>query len=101
MKRGTLSSLDAVIGPKDLGSVVEFDRFEWRGACMAARKRTVAHRVPVLGQNNMIELFREAVDYRDNLVTLRNLQRASRTKVVLDIDDQKKVALCHLEIFLG
>ena len=56
-------------------------------------------RVPILGQDDMIEPVNKAIDYGDDLVTRRNLQSAPWTKVVLDVDDQKQVALCHVGFF--
>jgi len=48
-------------------------------------------RVPVLGQDDLREKRRKAMDRPDDRVPIGNGKRASRAEVVLDVDDDEDV----------
>ena len=58
---------------------------------MRAGKRDMALRVPVLGQDDMIELRCERVDTGNDLVAALNLERAAGQEVKLHIDNKENV----------
>ncbi len=60
---------------------------------MRARERAVPFGVPILGHDDVIEAASQRVNHRHHLVAAGNRERAARTEVVLDVDDQKRV-LC-------
>ena len=58
----------------------------------------MAGRVPVLRQDDMAELFGNAIDERDDLVGSGNGKRASLAEIVLDVDDQQNVGAADFHI---
>jgi len=48
--------------------------------------------VPVLSEDDVVELSAERVDKRDDLVAVLNRERSAGAEVVLDVDDQKRIA---------
>src|SRR5262249_41697339 len=55
VKVRTLRASNAVIGPEGLGAVGEFDRAEGRGSPMRRGEGDVTRRVPVLGEDDVLE----------------------------------------------
>jgi len=53
----------------------------------------VARRVPVLRQDDVVEAPEEGRHERDDLVPLPDPERSPGAEVVLDVDDQQRVAL--------
>jgi hypothetical protein len=51
----------------------------------------VLGRVPVLGEYDVVELFCEGVDERDDCITICDGQCAAGHEVVLDVDDEERV----------
>src|ERR1035441_427118 len=91
MERGARSVLDAMIRPQRLPAVGRCYRLVGLCAGVRAGKGDVAARVPVLGEDYMIESCGERVDGGDDLVAARNRQAAAGAEVVLQIDDQQRV----------
>src|SRR5206468_1065864 len=60
-------------------------------------KRLVAGRMPVLGQDDMLEAAGERVDDRHYLVAARHGEGAARTEIVLDVDDDEDVLFAGRE----
>ena len=48
-------------------------------------------RMPVLRQDDMLEILHEFVDQRHDLVAARHRQRAAGAEVVLQVDDNKRL----------
>ncbi len=89
---GAGRTLDAMVRPQDLRAVGDVDQLERLAAGVVRSERLVVRRVPILGQDNVAKLSSQTVDHRDDLVAVRHRQRTLRTKVVLDVDDEKNVA---------
>jgi hypothetical protein len=66
------SALDAVIGPEGLCAVVEFDLLEGFLAGMRGGEGIVVGGVPVLGEDDVLEKLRGAVDGFDDGITVCN-----------------------------
>src|SRR5438132_1133891 len=98
---GALGALDAVVRPEDLRAVRELDRLERLLAGMGGGKRHVSRRVPVLGEDDVPEGRRDAVDDRDDLVAAVHRQRAPGDEAVLDVDDQEHVVPARPDRGLG
>src|SRR5688500_4340132 len=80
VKSGARASLDAVVEPKDLRAVRELDRLEGFLSGMGRGERSMAARVPVLRQHDVLEARGEAVDQRHDLVAPGHGERAPRTE---------------------
>ncbi len=91
MQLGAFATLNTMIWPQSLRPIAQVDRIEGLPACMGARKRMVATRMPVLGKNNMLKPGRNAVDHIDDRVTIRHSKRAAGTEIILYIDDDKYI----------
>src|SRR5690625_181981 len=87
------AALDAMIGPKDLGAVVELDRFIGPLPGIAAGEGAVTGRMPVLGGAEMLEQGQDGVHRLEYLVTSRHPQRPTWAKVVLRVYHQEQVLL--------
>jgi len=77
-----------VIRPEGLFAVRQLNHLVRLATGMAGGKRSVARRMPVLGNDHLLELLGETVDQQDDLVTLGHGQLAAGSEVVLDVDDQ-------------
>ena len=95
--------LEAVLGPEGLLAVGSLD-----GAVglpvVRGGEGDVLGGVPVLGEDDVVELFREGVDDGNYFVAFGNGERASDSvdggaEVILDVDDQEGVGgleiACH------
>ena len=58
------------------------------------RKARMMRRVPVLGQDDVLEIMHELVDDGHDLVAARDGERAARAEIVLQIDNDQCLA-CH------
>ena len=59
----------------------------------------MARRVPVLGQDDMLELDRQTVDQRHHLIAAWHRQLTAWAEVILKIDDQKDVPVADAGSF--
>ena len=82
--------LEDVFGPESLRSVGGFDGFE-RLFVVGGGEGDVLGGVPVLGEDNVVELFCEGVDEGDYGVAVFDGQCSARHEVVLDVDDEEGV----------
>ena len=48
--------------------------------------------MPVLSQNDVLKMGRDAMDRRNHAVAARNGERAAGTKIILQVDDEERVA---------
>jgi hypothetical protein len=55
--------------------------------------------MPVLRQHDVVEFARQGIDQGDNLVTARHGEATAGTKVVLDVDNEKRIALADGQSF--
>jgi hypothetical protein len=87
--------LEAVFGPECLGAVRGFDYLV--GPCVVGGgEGDVPAGVPVLGEDDVVELLREGVDDRNYFVAFGDGERASHSvdrgaEVVLYVDDEEGV----------
>ena len=91
VKIGSRSCLDTVIGPERLGPVRRLDGFVGLSARVSGGEGDVASRVPVLGEDDVLESLAEAVDEGDDLIAAIDGERATGAEVVLHIHDQQGV----------
>src|SRR5262249_1308132 len=91
-KSGPVRTLDAVVGPKNLRAISDGNRLVRPAAGMLGGEGLVTRRMPVLGQDHVAETPRQPVDDRHHLVAARHGERAARTEVVLDVDNDENVA---------
>ena len=91
MELRTVAALDAVVRPESLRAVGRLDLFEGLGAGVGGGEGCVGGRVPVLGEDDMGERGSYLMNWSEHGVSVGNRQRATRTKVILDIDDQQDV----------
>ena len=90
---GAVGALDAMVGPEDLRTVMQFDRLEGLLAGMARGEGGMALRMPVLRQNDMAEGLGEPVDRRDHRIAVGHGERAAGQEIVLNVDDDEDVLL--------
>jgi hypothetical protein len=55
----------------------------------------MASRMPVLGENDVLEPGSNAVDCRYDHITLGNSQLAAGAEVALHVDDEQKIVISH------
>src|SRR6188508_1089971 len=91
MQRRAPRSLDAVIRPEHLLAVAQPRGLERLLAGMARSERGMARGMPVLGDDDVLELAREAIDERHDLVAALHFERAARAEVVLHVDDDQAI----------
>jgi len=84
-------SLDAVIRPEHLLAVAQSRGLERLLAGVARSERGMARGMPVLGDDDVLELAREAIDERHDLVAALHFERAAGTEVVLHVDDDQAI----------
>ena len=85
------SALNTVVGPESLRPVLHICLLERLLAGMAGGKGCVVCRMPVLGEDNVVEVWDEAVDGRHDSVSARYGETAAGAEVALDIDDEEQV----------
>lgn len=94
---GAGCSLDGVIGPEVLGAIGGFDGVG-EGVLLVRRcERDVAGGVPVLSEDDVVELCSESVDTGDDLVATTDGKGAAGHEVVLHVDDEEGVGGLEVE----
>jgi len=83
--------LDTVFGPECLRTVCHLDSFVVFFAGMCTGEGDVPAGVPVLGEDDMLELLRDGINEGNNLVTFIDGECAARAEVVLDVDDDQGI----------
>ena len=91
MELGARGALDAMVGPKGLGTIGRLDFGKGGGTGMITGKGCMVLRVPVLGQDDGLELAGQLSHAWNDLVASWHLQHATGNEVVLDVDDQQGV----------
>ena len=51
----------------------------------------MARRMPILGQDDMIEAFGKAIDDRNHAIAVGNRQRTAGAEIVLHVDNQQQI----------
>jgi len=82
--------LQAVFGPEGLRAVRGLNRLEWL-LVVRGGEGDVLGGVPVLSENDVVELLREGVDKGDNLIAFGDSQGSAGHEVVLDVNDEECV----------
>ena len=95
VKSGARCVLHAMIRPQGLRAVTRFDRLEGLSAGMGAREGHMPRRVPVLRDDDMREMAREAVDRRHDRVAVRRRERAAGAEIALRIGDDQNIAFAR------
>ena len=54
-------------------------------------------RVPILGENNVLESAGNPINYRHHFLAARHGQRPSVAEVILHVDQQQNVPVCNLD----
>src|SRR5690606_32369188 len=88
---GAVGALHAMVRPEHLIAIVGADRLERLPARMRRGEGAVAGRVPVLGQDHVLEAPREPVYQRHDGIALGHGERAAGAEIVLDVDDEEDV----------
>ncbi len=91
MELGAGRALDAVIGPEGLLAVTGADLLEYGFPLVGVGEGVMTERMPVLGEDNVLEARGDGVDYRDDLVAARHGQSAAGAEVILHVDDEEEV----------
>ena len=91
MELRAVRTLHAVIGPQGLFAVAHLYLIEGAFSLMRAGEGMMSRRMPVLGEDDVFEMRRDLVDYRDDLVTARDGQRSAGAEVVLHVDDEEDI----------
>jgi len=89
---GSCAPLKAMIGPEDLGAVINLNGLEGLGAGMGGRKRDMPRRMPVLSKGDVAKTLLQAIDQRNDLIAVLNRKRAAGAEVILQIDDDEGVS---------
>lgn len=85
-------SLDAVVGPEDLGAVGSFDDIREGLLAVGAGEGDVTGGMPVLGAKNVVEATGEGVDAGDEIEAAVDLKRSAfEEEVDLHVDDEEGV----------
>ena len=85
-----------MFGPKGLGTIRNLDGFEGLFAGVGGSEGDVLRRVPVLGENDVIESLRKRIDKGSDLIAFGYGERSARAEVVLEIDDEESVGLAKI-----
>src|SRR5437016_14023061 len=78
-------------GPENLFYAIEIDAVTRLFARIICRKAAVIRWMPIFGGQNQIEMPLQFIYNRNDFITLRDGQSASRQKIVLQIYDDKRV----------
>ena len=87
----SVRALNAVVGPKLLEAEGGFDGVGKRMPGVGAGEGDVAARVPVLGEDDVVETGGEGVDAGNDGVAIGDGQSSAGKKIKLHIDDEKRV----------
>jgi len=91
MKIGAAGALHAVIGPQSLRAITEFDLLEGQFSGMDGSEGVVVSGVPVLGEDDVLEMSRGAMDGSNDGVSIGNCKGAAGAEIVLDVDHEEDV----------
>jgi hypothetical protein len=85
-----------MVGPEVLRAVGSLNGVGKRLLAMRAGKRDVSARVPILGEEDVVELLREGIDAGDDGVALTDFKGSAdaverRKEVSLHVDDKESV----------
>ena len=86
-------ALHAVIGPERLFAVAHVHLFERMLAGMGAGEGVMARRMPVLGENDVLEARRDAMNDRDDCVAVGHGKSPAGAEVILYVDDEEYVLM--------
>jgi cystathionine beta-lyase family protein involved in aluminum resistance len=79
--------LNAMHRPENLFDAVENDAIARFFARVICGEAAVVGRVPIFGRDHEIKVSLQFICKRDDLITMRHCQRASRQKIILKIDE--------------
>jgi hypothetical protein len=91
MEVGSPGALDAVIRPQSLRTVAKFNLLEGLFAGVRGGEGIVVGSVPVLGEDDVLEMLCGAMDRPDDRVTVGNGECAAGAEIVLHVDDKEDV----------
>ena len=91
MKFGALAALNAVIRPKNLRAIGEFDGFKGFAAPMGGREGAMPFGMPVLCEHHMREPLGDPVDHGHDLIGAGHRQRSALAEAVLHVDHKQHV----------
>src|SRR5436190_1423664 len=83
MELGPARSLHAVVRPQNLGAISQGDALVWLSAGMGGGKRLVPGGMPVLCEDDVLEMCGKPIDEGHNLMTARNGKASARTEIDL------------------
>ena len=83
--------LHAMRRPQRLLAVGKLDRFKGLFAGVRGRERSMICRMPVLRENDVIKMRRDALDRRNHFIPAGHGQRSARTKIVLHVGHDQNV----------
>src|SRR5262245_46651534 len=66
---------------------------------MRRRKRQMPARMPILREHDVREFGRQGIYHRHNFMAVRHGEAAAGTEVVLDVDNEKRIALADSQFF--
>ena len=93
---GAEGALNTVIGPERLGAVAQFDFVEGVFAGVSGGEGGMRGRVPVLREDDVLELWRNPVNHGNDRIAVCNGQCPSGAEVVLYVDHDENVLLGDL-----
>ena len=83
------SLLEAVVGPEGLRAVGGFYDFVWGFVWVGAGEGDVGGRVPVLGEEDVVEAGGERVDEREDFVAAVDGEGSARHEVWLEVYEEE------------
>src|SRR4051812_48821923 len=101
MKLRAARALHAVLGPQRLLSIAHAHLFEGMLVWVRAGERLMSRRMPVLGENDVLESRRDGVDDGDDLVAAGNGQGPAGAEIILHVGDEEDVLRIDLNIVHG
>jgi hypothetical protein len=61
----------------------------------------MARRMPILGQDNMVEALSEAIDDRNHGIAVSNRKRAAGAEIILHVDYQQQIIITDPDLHFG
>ncbi len=95
MQRSTRARHNAMGGPEDLVAIGQFDGLERLAARMAGGEGDVAGRMPVLRNDDGLEILGDLIDDGHHGIAIGDCERPAGAKIVLDIDHQQGSFILH------
>ena len=93
---GAGSALDAVVWPEALSTVGGFDRVDEWLLVVGAGEGDVATGMPVLGEDNVVEMRGEGVDTGYDRIAISDRECAAGEEVDLHVDDEQRVGWAEI-----